>query len=171
MLRLAPTPFAFGLALATLPLVAASPAAAQRLGTPTHSQQNEDGLRTTKSVDKAADDAGEKVDTIVINAGETKVARVASGADAATEVYVLSGGNAANKLKITVTVKGSVTTLRADNMTGGIVGFTIEADPSGSGSWAQAGEVKDLVNRKTSNTDYQMELKAIRLSDFTFKKK
>ena len=169
MLRLAPTPFVLGSTLFTIALTA-SPALAQRLGTPTHSQLNEDGMRTTKTAD-AATDAGEKVDTVAINAGETKVVRVAAGADAATEVYLLSGGNPANTLKITVTVKGTTTTLKAANTTGGLIGFSIEGDTSGTGSWAQAGEVKDLKNRQTSSTDYPVELKAIRLSDFTFKKK
>ncbi|MFL9839667.1 hypothetical protein ABS767_01715 [Sphingomonas sp. ST-64] len=162
------TPVPLALALLGVSL-AATPAAAQRLGTPTHSQQNEDGLRTTKAVE-AGTEAGEKVESVVVNAGETKVLRVAPGADGTVEAFVLSG-TPSTVLKVTVSFKGGTTTLKAANSTGGTVGFTIEGDTSGSGSWAQAGEVKDLKNRQSSSTDYQVELKAVRLSGFTYTKK
>ncbi len=150
--------------------LATSPALAQRLGKPTHSQEDPDQRdRIERERAQSAEVVlGDAVTEVVVKAGEKVSVLLAAGADGVTEVKPLISGTARNSVTISLIVKNGTSTLRIDNRSGGVIGFSIGADPTGAGSWAKAGEVSGIKTQQVSNTDYRLELHAVRITDLTF---
>ncbi|MBX3594959.1 hypothetical protein [Sphingomonas sp.] len=161
-------------ALALTATAMSAPAFAQRLGTPTHSMNNPDRDEPAKPKAEGTPESeptGAAIQSVEIKAGEKKVLLAMAGDDGATMVHLADGPMKRTAIiTATLTVKGSTSTLKVANASGGTFDYTIEGDPSGAGKWAAAGEAS-VKDRQTSSTDYQVELKAVRLSGFKFTKK